>query len=670
MTGACCPPWRQPASSLSSAKASGTTNAGKVLSFPPPHCVSRTRDIPVSQEEEAWLEEGLRHETLQSQEREELENKCVALMEDEDAHWQAQYEEAMLVSDFIRGLEATSSQASQASRVEAPADDSKAAWHASCARRSSGEADDAVEAAYAMIRDGGEGLRKEKIKSGCKARDRVVSFWMKQQERQKGDYNSLRQKYYKLPLEDKVVILEKFLMSEVCAENESLRADCIRQLAKHLFDMAPADARAKGSAASRKANTRPYFINSVGRLMLTWIGAWGRIPMHHLREPLSYQTDIEEVCAILRLHPMVPALWTAILARMDVILDSVLKPYRYTYSLEMCTDTFRSRGEIQLHVHMFIESNDKHFRVEKSVQLELFGVHPNLSLTSEAANLPLTPARGRSANAANAASGHYYLAMPKRGKVFQHIANCEPWKDYNVKVQWITQHWQTCKLSDDAAKAEYVNCKINVEQHVRNVEAQQRIKREEQEKEDASRTQKNIAVFTAAPVLIPEVLTWMETFRSVEMRYRFLVLDGPSCCGKTQFARGLVGPDRCFVADCSGKNHPDLRAFRRKQHTVLLFDEISAARVLEYKKLFQAGNEEVLCGSSPTNQFSYKINVHQTMLIVASNKWSQQLGELSEDDYHWLARNSLHLRIYGPLWCNDANGGRAPPYSVVRPSQR
>lgn len=670
MTGACCPPWRQPASSLSSAKASGTTNAGKVLSFPPPHCVSRTRDIPVSQEEEAWLEEGLRHETLQSQEREELENKCVALMEDEDARWQAQYEEAMLVSDFIRGLEASSSQASQASRVEAPADDSKAAWHASCARRSSGEADDAVEAAYAMIRDGGEGLRKEKMESGCKARDRVVSFWMKQQERQKGDYNSLRQKYYKLPLEDKVVILEKFLMSEVCAENESLRADCIRQLAKHLFDMAPADARAKGSAASRKANTRPYFINSVGRLMLTWIGAWGRIPMHHLREPLSYQTDIEEVCAILRLHPMVPALWTAILARMDVILDSVLKPYRYTYSLEMCTDTFRSRGEIQLHVHMFIESNDKHFRVEKSVQLELFGVHPNLSLTSEAANLPLTPARGRSANAANAASGHYYLAMPKRGKVFQHIANCEPWKDYNVKVQWITQHWQTCKLSDDAAKAEYVNCKINVEQHVRNVEAQQRIKREEQEKEDASRTQKNIAVFTAAPVLIPEVLTWMETFRSVEMRYRFLVLDGPSCCGKTQFARGLVGPDRCFVADCSGKNHPDLRAFRRKQHTVLLFDEISAARVLEYKKLFQAGNEEVLCGSSPTNQFSYKINVHQTMLIVASNQWSQQLGELSEDDYHWLARNSLHLRIYGPLWCNDANGGRAPPYSVVRPSQR
>ena len=670
MTGACCPPWRQPASSLSSAKASGTTNAGKVLSFPPPHCVSRTRDIPVSQEEEAWLEEGLRHETLQSQEREELENKCVALMEDEDARWQAQYEEAMLVSDFIRGLEATSSQASQASRVEAPADDSKAAWHASCARRSSGEADDAVEAAYAMIRDGGEGLRKEKIKSGCKARDRVVSFWMKQQERQKGDYNSLRQKYYKLPLEDKVVILEKFLMSEVCAENESLRADCIRQLAKHLFDMAPADARAKGSAASRKANTRPYFINSVGRLMLTWIGAWGRIPMHHLREPLSYQTDIEEVCAILRLHPMVPALWTAILARMDVILDSVLKPYRYTYSLEMCTDTFRSRGEIQLHVHMFIESNDKHFRVEKSVQLELFGVHPNLSLTSEAANLPLTPARGRSANAANAASGHYYLAMPKKGKVFPHLANCEPWKDYNVKVQWITQHWQTCKLSDDAAKAEYVNCKINVEQHVRNVEAQQRIKREEQEKEDASRTQKNIAVFTAAPVLIPEVLTWMETFRSVEMRYRFLVLDGPSCCGKTQFARGLVGPDRCFVADCSGKNHPDLRAFRRKQHTVLLFDEISAARVLEYKKLFQAGNEEVLCGSSPTNQFSYKINVHQTMLIVASNQWSQQLGELSEDDYHWLARNSLHLRIYGPLWCNDANGGRAPPYSVVRPSQR
>jgi hypothetical protein len=619
------------------------------------------------------LEQALRNETLQSQECEELDAFMEAEAREEEArykHYEAVCEETIATGEFIASLEAATP---QVSRAAAAADDSKAAWHASCAPRSSGEAADAVEAAYAMIRDRGEELRRDRMATGHKARDKVMSFWMKQQApRQKGDYNALRKKYYDIPLEDKVVILEKFLMSTDCDANELFRADSIRQLARYLFQMAPPDAKAERSAASRKGEgkKRTYFINSVSRLMLTWIGAWGRIAMHHLREPLSSKTDIEEVCAILRLHPMVPALWVAIQGRMEEIVVSVLKPYRYTVSLELCSDTFLSRGEVQLHVHMFIESHENQpFRVEKSADLHLFGVHPNLSLQSEVGNLPLTPARGRSANKANAASGHYYLAMPKVGKVFQHLANCEPWKDYNVRPQWITQHWQTCKLSDDAARAQYVNCKINVEAYVRNVDVHQRIKREQQEKEDASRTQRDIAALTAAPVRIPEVVTWMETFNVVQMRYRFMVLEGASCCGKTQFARGLLGPDKCFVADCSGKNHPDLRGFRHRSHAVLLFDEIAAERVIDSKKLFQAGNEPVLCGSSPTNQFSYHINVHRTMLIVASNKWTEQLAKLSEDDYQWLAQNSIHLRIFGPLWSTDANQGRPPPYSVVRASQ-
>ena len=655
MTGASCRPCGQPASSLSSAKASGTRNAGRVLSFP-----------PQEEEEDAWLEQALlRMEDQQSQEWAEVD----AFMEAEARDRAAEYEEVMARQDFIASLEAATP---QVSRAEAVADDSKAAWHASCARRSSGEAADAVEAAYAMIRDRGEELRKERSATDHKARDKVMSFWIRQQTpRQRGDYNLLRKRYYKLPKEDKVEVLEKFLMSKDCDANELFRADSIRQLARYLFDMAPADAKAERSAASRKGQgtKRPYFINSVSRMMLTWIGAWGRIAMHHLREPLSSKTDIEEVCAILRLHPMVPALWVAIQGRMEEIVDSVLKAYRYTVSLELCTDTFLSRGEVQLHVHMFVHSLEKPFRVEKSADLHLFGVHPNLTLQSEVVNMPVTTARGRSASLAHAASGHYYLAMPKVGKVFPHKANCEPWKDYHVKPQWITQHWQACKLSDLSARAEYLNCKINVEAYVRNVDFYIRLKREQKEKDDASRTQRDIAAFTAAPVSIPEVTEWTQTFNVVQMRYRFLVLEGPSCCGKTQYARGLVGPERCFVADCSGKNHPDLRGFQHGTHAVLLFDEISAERVIESKKLFQAGNEAVLCGSSPTNQFSYNVNVHQTMLIVASNKWSEQLRKLSEDDYQWLAQNSLHLWIFGPLWCNDANEGRPPPYSVVRASQ-
>jgi hypothetical protein len=656
----------------------------KQAASPPPHCVSRSRDIPVSQEEkeQAWKEQEeeqalLWHESVQEQWALQEQWACEELFQrDEMEYLQAQCEEVEAARDFREELKAASS---QVSRVEAAADDSTAAWHASCARRSSGEAakedeppaEDHVEAAYAMIRDRGEGLRKEPLATGGKKlRDKVMSFWMKQATpQQKGGYNTLRKSYYSLPKEDKVVTLEKFLMSEHCDADELLRADSMRQLARYLFDMAPADAKAERSAASRKGKgkgkgkKRPYFINTVSRLMLTWIGPWGRIAMHHLRVPLSSETAIDDVCTILRQHPMVPALWCAIQERIEEIVDSVLKPYRYTASLELCTDTFYSRGEVQLHVHMFIESNTTPFRVEKPADLHLFGTHPNLSLQSEAGNLPLTAARGRSSNVANAASGHYYLAMPKKGKVFPHLANCEPWKDYNVKVQWIHMHWQTCKLTNPAARAEYVNCKIHIEHHVKNVDVHTRIMRELQEKEYASRTQRAIAKITAPPVFIKDVEDWKKDFETVKMRYNFLVLEGDSQCGKTQYARSLIDPSSCFVADCSGTNHPDLRAFQHREHKVLLFDEISAERVIGMKKLFQAGNEPVLCGSSPTNQCSYTINVHGTMLVVASNNWSDQLAMLPDEDHRWLAANSIHLRIFGFLWQCDANKGEAPPYS-------
>ncbi len=604
----------------------------------------------------------MRNQILGSQERQELAQQHERM--EEDAHLQAECEQVMAVSDYIRGLEAASS---QVSRVEAPADDSKAAWHASCAP-SEGKGHAAVEAAYEMIRDRGDTLRTERMAGARPCRDKVLSLWMSQQERRKGDYNDLRKKYYSLPDEDKVVILEKFLMSEVCAENEVYRVDAIRQLARHLFKMAPEEVQTSVAQAGRKEKQRKYFINSVSRLLLTWVGAWGRIPMDHLRHPLSSKTDIEDVCAMLCQHPLVSALWVRIQARIEEMVANVMKPHRYTVSLELCTATFCSRGEVQLHVHMFAQSasQGQPFRVERPADLALFGVPPNLGPGTEAGNLTMTAARGRSANEANAASGHYYLAMPKVGKVFPHVGNCEPWKDYGVRAAWITQHWQTNKLSDDAAVGEYVKCKNNVHQNVQNVYAHQRLKRQLQEREQVSLTQRSMKLNTAPPVFIPEVMAWMDTFSNVEMRYSFLVLEGQSCCGKTQFARALMGPEACFVADCSGKNHPDLRDFQRQKHRVLLFDEIAAQRVIEYKKLFQAGNEEVLCGSSPTNQHSYKINVHATMIIVASNKWSQQLSELSEEDHQWLALNSLHLRIFGPLWQNAINQGRPPHYSVVR----
>ena len=61
--------------------------------------------------------------------------------------------------------------------------------------------------------------------------------------------------------------------------------------------------------------------------------------------------------------------------------------------------------------------------------------------------------------------GASYL-WPPTGSHATHVSGCQVGKlrqNSPGKPQWITQHSQTNKLSDDAALAEYVYCKINVE---------------------------------------------------------------------------------------------------------------------------------------------------------------------------------------------------------------
>ena len=134
--------------------------------------------------------------------------------------------------------------------------------------------------------------------------------------------------------------------------------------------------------------------------------------------------------------------------------------FRYTASMELCVDTLRTEGHLQLHAHMFLQSgyNAQHppFRVQHASSLALCGVVPHAS-GNVSAQGQTSKARGRNSNESSAATGHYYLAMPKVDKVFKHWANVEPWNGYPVRDVWITQYWQQNKLSDAAAKGEFTH---------------------------------------------------------------------------------------------------------------------------------------------------------------------------------------------------------------------
>ncbi len=59
-----------------------------------------------------------------------------------------------------------------------------------------------------------------------------------------------------------------------------------------------------------------------------------------------------------------------------------------------------------------------------------------------------------------------------------------------------------------------------------------------------------------------------------------------------------------YYADCWG-GLPDLRGFRRKQHNILVLDEMHPKDAVVLKKITQASIDEVVMGASPTMQHVY-----------------------------------------------------------------
>ena len=134
-------------------------------------------------------------------------------------------------------------------------------------------------------------------------------------------------------------------------------------------------------------------------------------------------------------------------------------------------------------------------------------------------------------------------------------------------------------------------------------------------------------------------------------RYEFLVLDGPSKLGKTQFAKSFVdSAEQLLELNCAAGHEPDLRGFRYGHHTLVLFDEIRASIVAQQREMFQACAAEVQLGCSATNCHSYTVFLFRVKLVLCSNSWVRSLRDLCEEDQAWLRENMVYVEVKEPLW--------------------
>ena len=141
-------------------------------------------------------------------------------------------------------------------------------------------------------------------------------------------------------------------------------------------------------------------------------------------------------------------------------------------------------------------------------------------------------------------------------------------------------------------------------------------------------------------------------------RKELLVLGGPSKRGKTQFVLDLFPPKKVLELSCAGLKDVCLTGFDALLHQCIIWDEGTPHLVAKNRKVFQHPASWVDLGHSPTAQHVYHVYLNDSVSVVATNCWREEVVKLSSADQDWLAEKRLVLSVTSPLW-------KAPPAVLV-----
>ena len=252
--------------------------------------------------------------------------------------------------------------------------------------------------------------------------------------------------------------------------------------------------------------------------------------------------------------------------------------------------------------------------------------------------------------------GHFYCQCDKIGRVYGNT-NYGKYVHFTVEQKWVIGLWQRRKISHDSAKDEIIQARGHTAGYLKEIETVQELENEIAIRKEKKTVDALLDKAFSPFKYVPEVALWrMQYERNTvfgvygkESRFKFLVLSGPSCMGKTQFAKSLFGSANTLVVPCQGIDKPSLRDYKRYRHKAVLFDEISSQCIHDNKAIFQANNDIVMLGQSPTGQHIYHLFLYGCAIIVSCNDWMQGITpESLEED--WLEKNSIVMQIDKPLY--------------------
>ena len=373
-------------------------------------------------------------------------------------------------------------------------------------------------------------------------------------------------------------------------------------------------------------------------VLVTYNGDWGKMPEDFVKAG----TDQDGILAQLQRDGRLNVLWCSFRG----FAEEIMRDYKATAwaaSMELCVDTLETGQGIRVHLHLGLKSDVRKMHIMLNA-LEFRGSLPHVR-----GHLP-----GVQVRASGGWAQIYYCMAPKIGVVYQD-GNHQPFKHFPIQGQWPFTMLQAGKMEKKACREQIIKSGRGIVRLLSDfdkyVQSMEELKVEARMEEYAA----ELAKTQLTSVTEPRIEEWKKAAtKPFQRRKQFLVLEGPSGLGKTEYVKALFGHDKVLELNCgSCGNVVSLRQFRAGQHQCVLFDEASARLVLHNRKVFQAPPGWVDLGHSPTGRDIYRVFLGDTVLVVNSNKWSEELAKIEQEspsDHAWLVKNACLVQVTANLY--------------------
>ena len=361
-------------------------------------------------------------------------------------------------------------------------------------------------------------------------------------------------------------------------------------------------------------------------VLLTWNGEWGDVGVP------SASTDPDASARELRCNPKIKDLWEEFIHFIEQVGEET-KIYSWSATMELCTKRLAEDGSVKVHIHAYMKKEDGKFSIRNPVAVSFKGSKPHKSAYI----------CGQRLRQYGTWAGSYYVSTDKIGTVFSQSTH-NPHVDYSVNPQWISTMLSTGKITITKAREEFIYTGNSLTRRLGDLDKYERELRGLCLKQHIELRLRELSGKVMPFRSLPEVNQWMLDCHGANFRKKFLVLEGGSGLGKTEYAKRLTGnQDECYEVNMANGDDFDLRGFVPLRHKTILWDEAAPSLVAAQRKLFQCPACWVDLGTSSTGCYAYRVWVNDCMMIICSNKWSQELRRMPFLDAKWLIDNQVHV---------------------------